>query len=135
LCSWSCDRAKYLNGRNNCSWSIDVLIISDTLKQLWLLPWRRKTKIEKEPYSSSINQTSRSKLTKLTPASNTLKRAYFASSLNYGWLQNRHKVLQLCKQSANTPNTWHHREAMLWSHFKWPKEILVPVARYIKLKL
>jgi hypothetical protein len=26
LCSWSCDRAKYLNGRNDCSQSIDVLI-------------------------------------------------------------------------------------------------------------
>jgi hypothetical protein len=26
LCSWSCDRAKYLNGRNDCSQSIDILI-------------------------------------------------------------------------------------------------------------
>jgi hypothetical protein len=29
LCSWSCDRAKYLNGRNDCSRSIDVLIRSN----------------------------------------------------------------------------------------------------------
>jgi hypothetical protein len=29
LCSWSCDRAKCLNGRNDCSRSIDILIKED----------------------------------------------------------------------------------------------------------
>jgi hypothetical protein len=36
LCSWSCDRVMYLNGRNDCSPSIDVFITMHGPIPLWM---------------------------------------------------------------------------------------------------